>query len=293
MKKIDTYLPLFPGFYCTIFEPDETIEIDNIERQRAENGVNDLPDDFDFLQYLDYEQYRNDTAESFNDALEAELVTLGFVSGMDFQEVISPKYYNFSNDSVNVEIKLSPENEKNIRKYLLDHKEEFERYIKERYTSRDGFISHYSNDSDDWLSFELDENGHVLGTLLEFICGVEGISVDELYYFVESYLQISDNQTYIDLSSRFYCAECESFVDEDHFHGPLNVCDDCVAFANPCRLEHIGDIEGAELVETFGLVDIYKKEGIYIAANWPLINRIDRVFTGLHELKNYYQWEQH
>ena len=42
MKKIETYLPLFPGFYGTIFEPYEDSEIDCINEVRKEKGLDEI-----------------------------------------------------------------------------------------------------------------------------------------------------------------------------------------------------------------------------------------------------------
>jgi hypothetical protein len=94
---------------------------------------------------------------------------------------MSPKYYNFSNDSINIEIQIKDINE--IIAYLQDNEEEFSKYIKERYSSSDGFISSHSNDYVDWL-FALN-NGedlkHKLGSVLEFILGNEGYTTYDLY----------------------------------------------------------------------------------------------------------------
>ena len=53
--------------------------------------------------------------------------------------------------------------------------ESFEDYIKEEYTSRSGFISHYSNDSNDWLQYlnieSLQDEPHYLGTFIDFVFG--------------------------------------------------------------------------------------------------------------------------
>jgi hypothetical protein len=63
-------------------------------------------------------------------------------------------------------------------KYLKANFEAFTKYIKERYTSRDGFISFHSNYAPDWL---VDWDGHKVGSILNFICLNEGF--EEPNYF--------------------------------------------------------------------------------------------------------------
>ena len=60
-------------------------------------------------------------------------------------------------------------------------KETFKEYIKERYTSRDGFISHYSNNAEDWITRESFKDSHKLGQILNFLLLESGFGVLELY----------------------------------------------------------------------------------------------------------------
>ena len=64
-----------------------------------------------------------------------------------FVELSSPKYYNFSTDRIFVKIscKFIEELKKKIDKFALG------KAILEQFTSRDGFISFYSNDVNEWL----------------------------------------------------------------------------------------------------------------------------------------------
>ena len=113
-----------------------------------------------------------------------ELVSLGFVSDIDYQKINSPKYYNFANDSIYVAIKLNDEKITNIINYLNENREEFSEYLKGKYTSGDGFISSYSNDVNDWLNPESLEHSHKLGSILDFILANEEFDESELVYRV-------------------------------------------------------------------------------------------------------------
>lgn len=167
MKKIETYLPLFPGFYGTIFEADnEDSEIDDINEQRVDKGLPEITYDDCEWNYAEYTQEISESAVNFVDGVFKEMdMGLKF----NFQALSSPREYNFSNDSINVEVEVSDMNK--IVTYLQEYKEEFADYIKDRYTSCDGFWSHHSNDSIDWLfAINNDEKlDHKLGSILNFI----------------------------------------------------------------------------------------------------------------------------
>jgi hypothetical protein len=183
MKTINTYLPVFPGFYSTIFEPDEQFEMDYINELRLEKGLEEVK--FDDIEF-DYSDYYNQVAKSVTNVVYNELKD--FVKDIKFEEVISPKYYNYSNDSINVEITLTKENERKILSYLSENKDYFDKYLKDNYTSRSGFIPYYDNSITEFMLDKPLEHKHKLGSILNFICENEGITQDTLYYGMEAYL---------------------------------------------------------------------------------------------------------
>ena len=176
MKKIETFLLLFPGFYGTIFEPYEDSEIDYINEVRNDKGLDEIEwGDCDW----DYDDYRERVAESIVGFVEWELKQMGLK--FTYQEIESPKFYNFSNDSINVEVEV--ESMDKIIQYLNENEDEFRQHIKERYTSRDGFISYHSSNSNDWIDDLKSEVtlAHKLGATLEFILINEGVTIDQMY----------------------------------------------------------------------------------------------------------------
>lgn len=88
MKKvIESYLPIFKGFYGSIFECDcEENEIENGKRY----------DDYTF----EYDDYRNRVGNACVTAIGKELTLFNIT--VEFQAIYSPKYYNYSNDTINV-----------------------------------------------------------------------------------------------------------------------------------------------------------------------------------------------
>lgn len=177
--KVETYLPVFPGFYNTLFEVDIEGEIDHINDEREAKGLSEVTSgDIEF----DYAAANINTAK-----LACQYVhnTLDFVNGVKFQEIVSPREYNFTNDSINCEIDL---NVKDMLNYLNDHKEELTEYLKSKYTSRSGFVASHSNDVNDWTWEYIQEKiDHRLGACLEFIMFNEDDEVeDAMYDYVRS-----------------------------------------------------------------------------------------------------------
>lgn len=188
-QKVETYLPKFDGFYCTIWETDdrESQEMDYINEQRRVKGLPDAEwDRFEF----DYAEYRMQVVKGIAAYIENLLKSEGLISGIWVQNVVSPREYNFANDSCNIEVKLTHKNYKAIEAFLIEHKEAFKVYL-QRYTSRSGFISYYGNTIESFLDGDLQtalKHNHKLGSILEFICDELEVTTEDLYYNVEAYL---------------------------------------------------------------------------------------------------------
>ena len=180
MKTYNTYLPIFNGFYNSIFEADgEESEIEHINEEREKIDLE--PIDYDDCEW-DYKEYNLRVShkcvevidEALNDILDMDMK-------ITFESLQSPKYYNFSTDSINVEIEI--DNLDVILEYLEKEKENFAKYIKERYTSCDGFMSFQPNDSNVWIEELKEEHdlGHKLGSVLDFILVNEKYETLDLY----------------------------------------------------------------------------------------------------------------
>jgi len=170
VNKTDTWLPVFSGFYQTIWETDddEDQEIEHINEIREQNGLGSICwDDIEW----NYSEYHLGVSKGFTHYIEGKLKTLGMIEACVMQELVSPREYNYRNDSVNVEIALSASNVKTIEKYLDANLAEFQKYLRGNYSSCDGFISRHSNSSDAWIS-DLETtlaDSHQLGAVLQFI----------------------------------------------------------------------------------------------------------------------------
>ena len=184
-----TWLPVFPGFYETYFNGDclYDSEIEYIrETVKPEELADVLVDKFYETKAFDklYKEYQESIAKQCVSVIWNELRNLHYVEDMQFEEICSPKYYNFVNDSINVKVTFSDENIRNIKTMIQEHEDEWNEYLKQTYTSRDGFISHHSNnpDAEEWDIEAALSDRHNAGAILEFICRENNITDETLYY---------------------------------------------------------------------------------------------------------------
>ena len=180
-EKIESYLPIFPGFYETIFKYDG--EEGDVE-QEIEDG--NLPEEAtsDDLKH-DYKDYFDRMCKACCVGVEKRLSDEGINLLVEFQALSSPEFYNFGNDSINVAYHVDKENVKAIKEYLEENRENFYQYLQFCYTSVDGFVSSYSNDIDVWMDEYLDkitEETHFIGSILSFILKNEGMNQEDLYF---------------------------------------------------------------------------------------------------------------
>jgi hypothetical protein len=170
MKKIESYLPLFDGFYNTLFEYDN--EEGDIQYYNNEYGTDFDYEDFDW----DYKERHERISEQICGIVESLLSNEMLEMTINFQKLVSPKYYNFENDSINCEYVISQSQYDLVLDYLKSNWTNFEAWIKDRYTSRSGFISSRSNNAEVWINNMKSESHleHNFGSVLEFILDNEG-----------------------------------------------------------------------------------------------------------------------
>lgn len=182
-QTIKTFLPSFPGFYNSLIDGDFEIECfldaENLEYDQI---------DFDF------NKYKNHVAYYSCNYIEKELKDFGVLDIL-FENVYSPKYYNFETDSVNCEITINP---LKINEYIYSNYNEFVDYLSKTYKSCSGFTSYYSYYAADWISETnnfLDFtncDSHYLGAILNFICQNEFIEPCYLYDYISQNIWIGE-----------------------------------------------------------------------------------------------------
>ena len=200
-KNIETYLPVFPGFYETGFDLDHQVE------QETKNWFEDVlgynPEHLsstDELFETDWEQIHLDVAKACVEVIGDTIVYgINFpgLQTLKFQSLKSPREYNFMNDSIDIVACFSDYEE--FRIWFLDfitkHDEAWAKFLKDRYTSYSGFMSSYPNTPEAWdndTKCFRETDGHYLGTLFEFIFQVEGYTYEWLRE--EAHEEVRENE---------------------------------------------------------------------------------------------------
>jgi hypothetical protein len=169
-EQFSAVLP-FSGFYGS----RHSEAIDDVEQQMFsfDNGEihNSLYEVF--YSNMDYGDVYEAYAKQYVDDI-SHLTNIRIV----FEELVSPKEYNFTTDRVFVTI-----DRKSLAKIIrLVKGERLNNKAREMFTSRSGFISYYSNDVSDWGKIEeWDHNqiGCVLEALFEYYENEENIDLEE------------------------------------------------------------------------------------------------------------------
>ena len=179
--KVQTFLPVFNGFCNTLFEDLIDNAVDGaIEYHNEQNNTDLVYDDFNFNYNLIMSEISKDAVSK----IEEKLNEIGINCTIKYEELISPREYNFSNDSINIEINFKKFSQ--VIEILEQNYDSFTQYIKDNYTSRDGFISNHSSYASDWIK-DLRENPenetHKVGAVLDFILQEIEEYKDENLYF--------------------------------------------------------------------------------------------------------------
>lgn len=170
-KKQEVRLMFFTGFYESIHDSVFDFETEMI----MEDYPGKTWDDFRFS--YDWKDYSKMYVRAISSELGIDL---------EFQELISPREYNFTTDKIICYIK--PKDVKKIKSAL--NSKTFDKLVKERFTRRDGFIPFYSCYADEWREKKLSEWDAVeLGTLLDAWIIEQEMDLDALDYNAYDYCQ--------------------------------------------------------------------------------------------------------
>jgi len=143
----------FQGFYNSLYSYAIESEIENsVEWYTEDYDLSEAQRDILANGYLEknvsefYYNVSKDYAEAFIYEIERDT---GLYLNARFESMESPKEYNFQTDRLFIEL---PETSAVafINYILANHKEELEKLIAQRFTSRDGFWSNYENTLEAW-----------------------------------------------------------------------------------------------------------------------------------------------
>jgi len=187
MNKLESTIP-FCGFYCSFIDAD--IEHQIGQQIEWDSDIYDLNEDEQQIlwdSYLSvnrssfYNQIAEDYTSFYIDELNERLE--GFTLNAKFNLLTSPREYNFETDRIFIDI------EKNhaidfIKYIIKNYKKELEEKIKERFTSRSGFWSHYKNGLDLWSQDYSEWDHNQIGTCFELF----DLEEEEINYSLREYL---------------------------------------------------------------------------------------------------------
>ena len=152
--KMNIELPFFPGFYESSLMNSDTAYWaikDELEYMQDAYILKEHPeyktlteDDLDFR----YSDFEHDLAVAFADAWWNNAPSI--VESVEFSEIVSPKYYNFSTDRLFADIELREDWQEVMRAFMKDNADWLKERIEEDWTSYDGFHSFMSNDLSEW-----------------------------------------------------------------------------------------------------------------------------------------------
>ena len=184
MNKLESTIP-FDGFYESFISDD----IDHQIGQQIEwdSDIYDLNEDEqqvleDSYLSVNRSSFYNQIAEHYTDlyidALNERLK--GFTLKATYKCLESPREYNFETDRIFIDIER--DHAIGFIKYTIkNYKKELENKIKERFTSRSGFWSHYKNGLDLWTQDYSEWDHNQIGTCFELF--FELFDFDELYFY--------------------------------------------------------------------------------------------------------------
>ena len=180
MNKLESTIP-FDGFYESFISADIDHQIgQQIEWDCDIYDLNESEEEILYNNYLSvntsyfYNQIAEDYTNFYIDALNERLK--GFTLKATYKCFTSPREYNFSTDRIFIEIE---ENHAiDFIKYIIkNYKKELEEKIKDRFTSRSGFISNYKNSLDLWIDDYSEWDCNMIGTCFELF------DFDELHFY--------------------------------------------------------------------------------------------------------------
>jgi len=160
MEKLSINIP-FSGFYESFYSEAIDSELESLAENYAEEDKNSLAKELrltagEFGEVisvnLNYEVACQNVAKTYVDVFSRQWgETIGVELGLEFEEMTSPKEYNFATDRIFCLISARAVR-KLFAKSRKDNHVMLATIIRKRHTSYDGFISFYTNELESWLA---------------------------------------------------------------------------------------------------------------------------------------------
>lgn len=244
-----TTLPFY-GFYYSRYSDELDHQEESFAEYYAENEDTNpdgllekehVADAFwRFTNYSDgHKLVARDYVDFFNDKFK-EVFDIDL--GLRFESLTSPKYYNFTTDRIFAYI----DDEKAQELFDKLDKDVLRNTIKDRFTSRDGFYSFYSNNIDDWVEKPIEEwDYNEVGTLLEAYVG----QVEDFEWSI--FAEMCDSETFsqafnasvdwpkFEQAMKEKLLELAGEIEEDAREFPLGIADTEQYVKAYCAMNHL------------------------------------------------------
>jgi hypothetical protein len=204
IREIGSYR--FPGFYESIFcNSDEFWDYEHEMKFEIEELISSKNFEVCY-EYEDFNKYKLDVGKKYMECYVEKLLEVlpdditeheNFVFEIikDTNSVTSPKYYNYDTDHCWCEIKTNRKTLKLIKEYTL-RLDGVQKYLRDHFTSRDGFISFIPNGIDIWKETDIEDyEENMLIALLDMLISLsdytafDNIKYDT-FYNVDKYCYV-------------------------------------------------------------------------------------------------------
>lgn len=173
MTTVQTYLPLFTGLYDSVYCPSNFYDEEIVEEINIKRAKQNLPPIRSWDIVYNWKQFHEEIAIKITENV-AQLLTqfFGFEVQIEYEELKSPKEYNFENDSINCTIIFNPFS---LWRLISKYKKEIDEALANEYTSVDGFSSWYGNSFILWRE-DYNKNSlnlaHAVGSIMDILAHI-------------------------------------------------------------------------------------------------------------------------
>ena len=143
MLYVPDNLMIFEGFYDS-----------NLYNSDMEYNYNyELEEGEPECEIDDWDEYRKDVCIAVTDTLRSYMCNDDEIcTSVEYAGLSSPRYYNFSTDKIELDVEIDLDKLKDWVMATDERKECFNSYLREKYTSYDGFMSFVDNNVDAFFS---------------------------------------------------------------------------------------------------------------------------------------------
>lgn len=152
------------------------------------------------IPYSKRDAYQDDVAMMYLDDILAPAIKDILPSEIDdeftltYVDTYHPRFYNFETDSIQFTFAFSDAVKDFMEKHAEENREIWDNYLREHFTSHDGFYSLTPNNYEDWHEGFMDDDSRCVSVLLGWMLAFEE---DYIYTFYEGCDEIATDYGYL------------------------------------------------------------------------------------------------